>query len=138
MAKPIALVVEDEQDIARIFAKALRGGGFETEIVYAGDEAIEWLGAHTPTLVVLDLQMPRVSGAEVLAHIRAQPRLSEIVVIIATAYPHVAEDLSKEADHVLFKPVSYAELRSLAACLKPDMSRDEWVDAASDATHESK
>ena len=120
MENPIALVVEDEKDIARIFAKALRGGGYTTEIVYAGDEAIEWLGTNIPTLVVLDLQMPRVSGAEVLAHIRAQPQLREVVVVIATAYPHIADDLSNQADHVLFKPVSYAELRALAARFDPN------------------
>jgi two-component system phosphate regulon response regulator PhoB len=124
MANPIALVVEDEKDIARIFAKALRGSGFEVEIVHAGDEAIEWLGTRTPHLVILDLQMPRVSGAEVLAHIRAQPQLSEVVVIIATAYPHIADELANEADHVLYKPVSYAELRALAARFVPGTSQN--------------
>ena len=117
MVNPIALVVEDEKDIARIFAKALRAANYEVSIVYAGDEAIEWLDAHTPNLVVLDLQMPRVSGTEVLTHIRAQPQLSEVVVIIATAYPHIADSLRNEADFVLFKPVSYGELRDMAARL---------------------
>lgn len=115
MANSIALVVEDEKDIARISAKALRKGGFRVEVVHTGDEAIEWLGAHTPNLVVLDLQLPGVSGPEVFAHIRAQPQLSETPVIIVTAYPHIAEDLANQADCVLFKPVNPAELRSLAA-----------------------
>jgi DNA-binding response OmpR family regulator len=131
MENSIALVVEDEKDIAHIFAKALRGGGFQVEIVYAGDEAIEWLGAHIPTLVVLDLQLPRVSGAEVLAYIRAQPQLSEVTIVIATAYPHVADDLRNEADCVLFKPVSYAELRTLAARLSRGESQDRRPDSGS-------
>jgi DNA-binding response OmpR family regulator len=115
MADSIALVVEDEKDIARIFAKALRKGGFGVEVVHTGDEAVEWLDAHTPSLVILDLQLPGVSGLEVFAHIRAQRQLSETAVIIVTAYPHIAEDLANQADCVLFKPVNQAELRGLAA-----------------------
>jgi DNA-binding response OmpR family regulator len=129
MANPIALVVEDEKDIAHIFAKALRGSDFQVEIAYAGDEAIEWLGAHIPNLVILDLQLPRVPGAEVLAYIRAQPQLSEVAIIIATAYPHVADDLRNEADYVLFKPVSYAELRALAARFSRGESQDRRPDS---------
>ena len=84
------------------------------EIVHTGDEAIKWLGTHTPNLIVLDLQLPGVPGTEVFAHIRAQPQLSETAIIIVTAYPHIAEDLANQADCVLFKPVKQAELRSLA------------------------
>ena len=136
MVNPSALVIEDERDIARIFAKALRAGGFEVEIVHAGDEAIEWLGAHTPTLVVLDMQLPGVSGTEIFAHIRSQPQLSEVATIIVTAYPHIAEDLRNEADCVLFKPVSQAELRDLAARFSARTSQGMESDLATDHSGE--
>lgn len=129
MVNPIALVVEDEKDLARIFARALRGGGFGVEIVHAGDEAIQWLRENTPALVVLDLQLPGASGPDVFAYIRSQPHLSEIVTIIVTAYPHIADDLTNEADCVLFKPVNHAELRALAERFSPAASADEGADA---------
>jgi CheY-like chemotaxis protein len=91
MKKPLALVVEDERDISVIFAKALHAAGFETQVAHTGDVAIEWLSANTPDMVVLDLHMPRMAGTDVLQHIRSEPRLADVNVVIATAYPHMAE-----------------------------------------------
>ena len=124
-ANPIALIVEDEYDISLIFAKALRAAGFEAEIVHSGDEALEWLASNIPHIVVLDLQMPRVAGTEVLERIRAEPRLEGVCVIIATAYPHMAEGLHEEADWVFFKPVSFAQLRDMAARLGTTVASGE-------------
>jgi DNA-binding response OmpR family regulator len=121
---PIALIVEDEYDISLIFAKALRAAGFEAEIAHSGDQAIEWLASHVPHIVVLDLQMPKVAGTEVLERIRADPRLEGVCVIIATAYPHMAEGLHEEADWVFFKPVSFAQLRDMAARLGDTMAKE--------------
>jgi DNA-binding response OmpR family regulator len=115
MSKPLALIVEDEKDISVIFAKALHAAGFETQVVHSGDAAIEWLSANTPDVAVLDLHMPRVAGTDVLQHIRKEPRLADINVIIATAYPHMAESLHEAADWIFFKPVSFSQLRDLAA-----------------------
>ena len=128
MGKPIALVVEDEYDISLIFAKALHAAGFEVEITHAGDEALTWLSSNVPDVVVLDLQMPQVAGTEVLEHIRSEPRLENVCVIIATAYPHMAEGLLEEADWVFFKPVSFTQLRDMAARLAGGVSADESSD----------
>jgi DNA-binding response OmpR family regulator len=122
MGKPLALVVEDEKDISVIFAKALHAAGFKTEIVHTGDAAITWLSSNTPDVVVLDLHMPRVAGTDVLQHIRSEPRLANVNVIIATAYPHMAESLHDAADWIFFKPVSFAQLRDLAARFSPEKS----------------
>jgi DNA-binding response OmpR family regulator len=115
MDKPLALIVEDEKDISVIFAKALHAAGFETEVAHSGDTAITWLSSNTPNVVVLDLHMPRVAGTDVLQYIRSEPQLADVNVIIATAYPHMAESLHEAADWIFFKPVSFAQLRDLAA-----------------------
>lgn len=125
MDKPLALIVEDEKDISVIFAKALHAAGFETEVIYSGDAAITWLSSNTPNVVVLDLHMPRVGGGDVLQHIRTNSRLVNVNVIIATAYPHMAESLHDEADWIFFKPVSFAQLRDLAARFSPKTAADE-------------
>jgi two-component system copper resistance phosphate regulon response regulator CusR len=124
MTNPTALIVEDEYDISIIFAKALQAAGYETEITRSGDTALTWLSAATPDLVVLDLQLPRVPGTEILHRIRADPRMAETHVIIATAYPHLAQSLRDEADHILIKPVNFGQLRELAMRFSPGASVD--------------
>jgi DNA-binding response OmpR family regulator len=125
MSKPLALIVEDEKDISVIFAKALHAAGFETQVVHSGDAAIEWLSSNNPSVVVLDLHMPRVAGTDVLQHIRNEPRLADVNVIIATAYPHMAESIQEAADWIFFKPVSFSQLRDLAARFSTITSSDE-------------
>jgi DNA-binding response OmpR family regulator len=115
----LALIVEDHQDSAVIFANALQEAGFEVEIVPTGDAALARLAVTTPAVVILDLDLPRVSGTEILHHIRADARLAKTCVIIATAFPDLAVGLEEEADLVLVKPVSFSQLRDLATRLIP-------------------
>lgn len=122
MSRPLALIVEDEYDISIIFAKAIRAAGFETEIVRSGDTALTWLASATPDIVVLDLQLPRVPGTKILDHIRAESRLAQARVIVATAHPHMAESLRGKADWILNKPVSFGQLRNLASHLGASIS----------------
>jgi DNA-binding response OmpR family regulator len=117
MSDLFALIVEDETDLAIIFSKALQEAGFETQIVRAGDTALMWLSSTAPQIVVLDLHLPRVSGKEVLEQIRADERLTETKVIIATADPRMAETLQDQADLVLLKPIGFSQLRDLASRL---------------------
>jgi DNA-binding response OmpR family regulator len=114
MDNPLAFIVEDDEDASVIFANALQEAGFECEIIRTGDKALVWLAETVPAVVVLDLELPGVSGAEILRQIRADARLAQTHVIIATAYPDLAVGLEETADLVLFKPVSYVQLRDLA------------------------
>jgi DNA-binding response OmpR family regulator len=124
MGKPIALVIEDEYDISIIFARALRQAGYETSIVRSGETALAWLSAEVPDLVILDLNLPRLPGTEILKHIRGDPRLKDIHVIVATAYPRLAESLRDQVDWILIKPVNFGQLRDLAARFGPDKEPD--------------
>lgn len=117
MSDLFALIVEDDNDLAIIFAMALQEAGFETQIVRAGDTALMWLSSSTPDIVVLDLHLPRVSGDNILKQIRADARLANTKVIIATADPRMAEALEDKADLVLLKPIGFSQLRDLAARL---------------------
>jgi CheY-like chemotaxis protein len=82
--QPFALVIEDNKDHALIFAEALRAADYETEMVHDGETALARLAATIPALVVLDLRIPRVPGREILRYIRAENRLAETRVILAT------------------------------------------------------
>jgi DNA-binding response OmpR family regulator len=114
----LALIIEDDEDAAFIFAKALQAAGFESEIVRTGAKALMRLTGPAPSMVVLDLELPRVSGEVILYQLRADVRLDETCVIVATAYPDLARKLEGEADLVLLKPVGYSQLRDLAAVWK--------------------
>ncbi|MBN1975865.1 MAG: response regulator [Anaerolineae bacterium] len=113
-APPLAMIIEDHEDAAVIFANALRGTGFEIEIITTGDEALKRLAETTPAVVILDLHLPRVPGAEILRQIRANTRMAGTYVIIATAYPDLAVGLSAKADQAFLKPVSFVQLQDLA------------------------
>jgi DNA-binding response OmpR family regulator len=117
MTNPLALIIEDDYDLSIIFAEALQAAGFETQIVRAGDTALMWLSSTTPNVVVLDLHLPRVAGTSILQQIRSDPHLTETRVIVATADARLAETLREDADLVLLKPISFTQLRDLAARL---------------------
>jgi CheY-like chemotaxis protein len=124
MAKPLALIVEDEFDISIVFSKALQAAGFDTEVIHSGDVALEWLSSSRPDIVILDLNLPRVTGPEILQHIRTDERLKKTPVIVATAYARLAEGVRDQADRVLFKPISFAQLRDLSARLVSSATPD--------------
>jgi DNA-binding response OmpR family regulator len=125
MSKPLALIVEDEYDISIVFAKAIQAAGFETEIIRDGSVALSWLASAKPDLVLLDLNLPGVDGTGILKHIRGDPRLDKVNVVVATAYSHLAESLQSAADWVFFKPVSFGDLRDLATRLNASPQSSE-------------
>lgn len=122
MTNPLALIIEDDADLANIFAEALQAAEFATEIIAAGDVALERLRVTVPVVVVLDLHLPKVSGMEILPQIRADERLAKTRVIVATADPVMGDSLTDIADIVLIKPISFGQLRDMAARLKPTSS----------------
>jgi CheY-like chemotaxis protein len=122
-----ALIIEDNRELAIIFSQALQAAGFATGIIEDGDQALARLAITTPDVVVLDLHMPRVSGAEVLRRIRADARLAGTRVIVATADMRATDMLQDQADLVLIKPVSFTQLRDLAGRLAPPRSRSDSV-----------
>jgi len=125
MDKKLAFVIEDEPDLATIFSEALRSVGFETKVITFGDVALEELQTSIPAVVVLDLHLPHISGTEVLKQIRADERLSETQVIVATADAALAESIEVNADLVLLKPISFLQLRTLAERLKTFPNQSE-------------
>jgi len=121
----LALIIEDDYDLSDIFAQALQAAGFETQIIRSGDTALARLASTTPDVVVLDLHLPHVSGVDILQEIRADARLAETRVIVATADPRAAEVLEDQATLVLLKPISFGQLRDLAGRLRQVARPDE-------------
>jgi len=112
--KPIALVVEDDENLANAFGYAL--DSFDVKVIYHGKEAMTWLEneENVPAVVVLDLNLPGVPGAEILDYIRAQKRMEKTRVFIASANHLLSTSLREKADLVLLKPIGFKQLQLLA------------------------
>ena len=117
--QPLALIIEDDDKLSRIFAEALQQAEFVIEIIEDGNTALKRLAETVPAIVVLDLHLPYVSGDKILRQIRADERLAKTRVILATADALMAESLRQDSDLVLLKPISFMQLRDLASRLRP-------------------
>lgn len=117
MDKPLAIIIEDDIEISKIYRIVLQTE-FDIEIFHDGYQALARLAQVIPALVILDLNMPNISGSEVLQKIRADERLAKIPVMLATADTIQAASLSEDADLVLVKPISPIQLRELASRLR--------------------
>ena len=80
------LIVEDNELNLKLFCDLLRAHGFEVEPVRDGREALERARAFEPELVIMDIQMPHVSGLELIEQMKAEPALEPVPVLAVTAY----------------------------------------------------
>ena len=85
MAKRV-LVVEDNELNLKLFCDLLRAHGFETSAVRDGREAVATARAFAPDLVITDIQLPHISGIEIIGRMRGDPVLKTIPVMAVTAY----------------------------------------------------
>lgn len=83
--RPLALVIDDSLSSRRSLAQFVGDMGMEVLTARDGFEAIEKLQERQPTLVLVDMEMPRMNGLEFTAHLRAQERLRDIPVIMITS-----------------------------------------------------
>ena len=114
MYKYRVLVVEDDHDIAGLIKRTLeRTGETEAEIVGSGDAALKAVADRSPDLIILDLNLPVLSGVEVCRILRARSDAKHLPIIILTA--RSGEDdrvsgLELGADDYVTKPFSLREL----------------------------
>ena len=113
-AKPLALIIEDNEDQNLVFTNALMQAGYETESISDGSTAMKRLTEVTPDLVILDLHIPGINGGLLLREIRKDPRARNVKVIIVSADAEFAASLQAQVDLVLLKPVSFTQLSLLA------------------------
>jgi two-component system, OmpR family, response regulator AdeR len=115
--KPLALIIEDDEDLSIIFSEALNAAGFQTETIRNGQLALDRLHLVTPEVVSLDMHLPGVSGLDILKYIRSEKRLAMTNVVVTTADAVMAEHVRETADFVLIKPITFGQLRDLTARL---------------------
>jgi DNA-binding response OmpR family regulator len=121
---PRVLVVEDEQDIAALIKHALeRSGDAQVDVVSSGDTALRAVADQAPDLVILDLNLPVLSGTEVCRVMRGRPDTADVPIIILSARTSESDrvtGLDLGADDYVTKPFS---LRELAARVRAVLRR---------------
>jgi DNA-binding response OmpR family regulator len=107
------LVVEDDRPLARILRKSIESSGHTVDIVADGDEGLRVARMRAHDALVLDLQLPRLSGIEVCKRLRDDGNTVPIIMLTARgAVADRIEGLDVGADDYLAKPFSLAELQA--------------------------
>ena len=105
------LLAEDERSLSRAIAAILRKNNYETDAVYDGAEALEFLMSGSYDGAILDIMMPRLDGIEVLKRVRAAGNATPIIML--TAKSEVEDKvlgLDSGANDYLTKPFAAQEL----------------------------
>jgi chemosensory pili system protein ChpA (sensor histidine kinase/response regulator) len=115
-AVPLVLVVDDSITVRRVTQRLLQREGYRVAMAADGLQALERLAEERPSVVLSDIEMPRMDGFDLARNIRADARLASLPIIMITS--RIAEKHREHAkelgvDHYLGKPYSEEELLSL-------------------------
>src|SRR5207253_9565083 len=91
--RPLVLVVEDDPTLGDVMLTALKDDGLDAKLAHDGDEAMRDVDDLSPSVMVLDLMMPKRDGFPVLRELRADGRISHLPVIVVTAIFGMSERL---------------------------------------------
>lgn len=121
MPNELVLVVDDDPSIVNLLMEDLLAEGFEVITAFDGASAVDLARARRPRVIVMDVNMPGISGIESVAHLRSLPETGTIPVILLTgeATPALPQTTGGFITHVE-KPVDLERLNSLIKkALKP-------------------
>jgi len=130
------LVVEDNELNLKLFCDLLRAHGYEAEAVRDGREALERARAFGPDLVVMDIQMPHISGLELIEQIKADAGLRRTPIMAVTAYAAKGDEeriRDAGAEGYVSKPISVLRfVEAVAGLLEAATARAESEPEASE------
>jgi two-component system cell cycle response regulator DivK len=137
VAKKI-LVVEDNELNLKLFCDLLRAHGYEAEPVRDGREALEKARAFEPDLIVMDIQMPHISGLELIEQVKADEDLKVIPIMAVTAYAAKGDEeriRDAGAEGYVSKPISVIRfVEEVAALLEAARLSSSMADEAVSGT----
>jgi len=96
--QPLILIVDDELSFLEIFRAKLSEAGFRVETASSGREGIEKAKTLKPNLILLDVKMPEISGAEVLFKIKEDPAIKDIDVVFLTNFGDPRAEIAETQD----------------------------------------
>ena len=110
MTTSTILIVDDEPQIRRVMRTTLSSNGYSVIEARSGEEALEIMGKERPELVLLDVNMPGMSGLEVCREIRDQSEVAIIMLTVRNSEHDKVLALDAGADDYVVKPFSIEEL----------------------------
>ncbi len=119
------LVVEDNELNCRLFCDLLRAHGYAPEPVQDGREAVEKTRALQPDLIIMDIQMPHVSGLDLIAQLKSDEALRHIPIMAVTAYAAKGDEeriRSAGAEGYVSKPISLMKFVESVKALLPEQT----------------
>jgi len=133
------LVVEDNELNLKLFCDLLRAHGYAAEPVRDGREAIERARGFGPDLIVMDIQMPHITGLELIQQIKVDEELKAIPIMAVTAYAAKGDEeriRDAGAEGYVSKPISVMRfVEAVAALLK---ERDRMPELSSSAVERTE
>jgi CheY-like chemotaxis protein len=114
------LVVEDNPQNMRLVEMTLRASGYEIIKAVDGEQALEVATRESPDLIVMDIQLPKITGDEVTRRLRQQSRLKGVPIIALTAYAMKGDEqrfIEAGCDAYVAKPINTREFPALIASL---------------------
>jgi len=118
--RTFALVVDDSITVRRVTQRLLERNGMRVLTARDGMDAVTLLQDNVPDVILLDIEMPRMDGYEVAAHVRNDPRLKDVPIIMVTSRvgeKHRARAIELGVDDYLGKPYQEAQLLDAIAPL---------------------
>ena len=116
------MVVEDNDLNRKLFCDVLKANGFEALPVADGDHVLKTARAHGPDLIVMDIQLPGVSGVDLIKAAKKDTRLEGIPILAVTAFAAKGDEeriRAAGASGYLAKPVSITPFMNAVKALLP-------------------
>lgn len=111
----LAFVIEDDRDIANMYAQVVREAGYQVEVFYDGKLAYERLQRDAaPKLVLLDMHLPSITGNEIAWEMWFELEETHIIIITADADMANIYRTKEEVDEVFVKPVPLDVLKDIS------------------------
>ncbi len=115
VAMKTVMIAEDNNDLRALFSLVFKKRGYTVFAVEDGQQALDLLNEQLPDVLILDVNMPFVSGLELLKYVRQSSRLKRVQVIVVSGNTMVERmPEAAYADLMLVKPVSPNDLVTLA------------------------
>ncbi|EGW39748.1 response regulator [Desulfosporosinus sp. OT] len=107
------LLVEDEEELSGIVARGLKKCGYAVDTAYDGEEALDYYRMNEYDVIILDLNIPKIDGLEVLRSIRQNDKKAKILILSArNAVDDRVQGLDMGANDYLTKPFDFLELEA--------------------------
>jgi CheY-like chemotaxis protein len=124
----VALVVDDSMLIRYTVCRFLEQRGFTVESATNGAEALDVLARVRPDLIVTDMQMPKLSGSELITVLKSKPETAEIPIIIVAARGSGFDKAETRANFAIYKDIDIDA--QLAKALDAAMGQSKQANAA--------